>query len=195
MPSGLMVSGLMASGLVPGLVLSSLFDASVWAALIAAVVAAIASILFLRTRDFFYDALALAATEIGLLLLAAGIVSGSLASRLAVGLWWTWDARLTAALVCWLLYAPYLMLRNAIEEPSRRAASAAVVSIFAIVDAPAIAVAVHWWLERHAPAAPIAVGWMILPMALLGTALARIRLRQEQRRRAQDAERRTAQEI
>jgi hypothetical protein len=36
---------------------------------------------------------------------------------------------------------------------------------------------------------------MILPVVLIGAVLAWIRLRQEQRRRAQDAERRTAQEI
>jgi len=175
--------------------LASLFDASVWAGLAAAVVAAVASVLFLRTRNFLYDSLALAATEIGLLLLAAGILSGVAANRVAGRLWWTWDARLTAALVCWLLYAPYLMLRNAIEEPSRRAASAAVLSVFAIFDAPLIGVSVYWWLARRGAAAPIAAGWMILPMALLGAALAWSRLRKEQRRRAADAERRTAQEM
>jgi len=175
--------------------LASLFDASVWTALAAAVVAAVASILFLRTRNFLYDSLALAATEIGLVLLAAGIVAGTVAIRLAGGLWWTWNAHLTAALVCWLLYAPYMMLRNAIEEPSRRAASAAAVSIFAIFDVPVIAIAVKWWLARHTTVAPITAGWMILPVVLIGAALAWIRLRQEQSRRAQDAERRTAQEI
>jgi len=172
---------------------ASLFDASVWVALLAAAVAAVASILFLRTRNFFHDALALAVTEIGLLLLAAGIVAGAVAGHAATGLWWTWDARLTAALVCWLLYASYLMLRQAIEEPSRRAASAAVVSIFAFFDVPLIAVAVHWWLARHS--APVAAGWMLPPVVLLGAALAWIRLRREQRRRARDAQRRTAQEI
>jgi heme exporter protein C len=175
--------------------LASLFDASVWAALLAAAVAAAASVLFLRTRNFFYDSLALAATEIGLLLLAAGIVAGVAASRLAGHLWWTWDARLTAALICWLLYAPYLMLRNAVEEPTRRAASAAAVSIFAIFDVPLIGVAVYWWLARRAAAAPIEAGWLIAPIALAGAALAWIRLRREQRRRAADAERRTAQEL
>lgn len=173
--------------------LASLFDASVWAALVAALVAAVASVFFLRTRNFFYDALALAVTEIGLAVLATGIVAGSIAGHAAAGLWWTWDARLTAALVCWLLYAPYLMLRHAIEEPSRRAASAAVVSLFAVFDVPLIGVAVHWWLAKHA--APVAVGWMILPVILLAAALTRIRLRREQRRRAQDAQRRTSQEI
>lgn len=175
--------------------LAALFDASVWTSLAAAVIAAAASILFLRSRDLFYDALALAATEIGLVLLAAGIVAGTVAGRIAAGIWWTWNSNLTTALVGFLLYAPYLMLRRAIEEPTRRAASAAVVSIFAILDVPIIAIAVTWWLARRARAAPIGVGWMILPLALLGAALAWIRLRQEQRCRAQDAERRTAQEI
>jgi heme exporter protein C len=175
--------------------LSALFDSSVWTALAAAGVAAIASILFLRSRNFLYDSLALATTEIGLVLLAAGIVAGAIAGRLAGGFWWTWDSRLTTALVGVLLYAPYLMLRRAIEEPTRRAASAAVVSIFALFDIPLIALAVNWWLARRTVAAPFSAGWMILPVAIIGAALAWMRLRQEQQRRAQDAERRTAQEI
>jgi heme exporter protein C len=175
--------------------LGPLFDAAVWNALAAAIVAAVASIVYLRTRDFFYDSLALAVTEIGLILLAVGIVAGATAGRIAAGLWWTWDSRLTTALVGFLLYAPYLMLRRAIEEPTRRAASAAVVSIFAVFNVPLIALSVHWWLARRAAAVSLAVGWMILPVALVGILLAWIRLRQEQRRRAQDAERRISQEI
>jgi len=175
--------------------LASLFAASVWTSLAAAAVAAVASILFLRTRDFFYDSLALAVIEIGLVLLAAGIVAGAIAGRMAGGLWWMWDSRLTTALVGFLLYAPYLMLRRAVEEPTRRAASAAVVAILAIFNVPLIMIAVNWWLARRIAAQPVAASWMILPMAVLGIALAWIRLRQEQSRRAQDAERRTAQEI
>jgi heme exporter protein C len=175
--------------------LASLFDAAVWISLAAALVAAGASIGFLRSRNFFYDSLALAATEIGLLVLAAGIVAGAAAGRLAGGLWWNWDPHLTAALVAFLLYAPYLMLRRAIEEPSRRAASAAVVSVFAIFDVPIIAITVNWWLGRHTTPAPIAAGWLILPVGALGAALAWVRLRHEQQRRAKDAERRSAQEL
>jgi heme exporter protein C len=178
-----------------------LFDASVWAAGLAATVAVVASILYLRTRNFFYDALALAVTEIGLTVLAAGIVEGAIAGHLAGGLWWTWNARLTAGLVCWLLYSPYLMLRSAIEEPTARASSAAVVAIFAFVDAPLAIVAVDWWLARHG-AAPAQTGgmrpaawWNILPIVLLCAGLSWLRLRREQERRAADAERRTAQTI
>ena len=175
--------------------LTSLFDASVWTSLTAAIAAAIASILFLRSRNFLYDSLALAVTEIGLILLAAGIVAGAVAGRLAGGQWWSWDARLTTALVGFLIYAPYLMLRRAIEEPTRRAASAAVVSIFAIFDLPLMALGVNWWLAHRAAPAPVGVEWTILPMAALGAVLSWVRLRKEQDRRARDAERRTAQEI
>jgi heme exporter protein C len=185
---------------MPERLIAFLFGASVWAAAIAAVVAAIASILFLRTRNFFYDALALAVTEIGLVLLAAGIVAGAVAGRLAGALWWTWDPRLASALVCWLLFAPYLMLRAAIEEPSQRAASAAVVSIFAFFDVPLAVAAVHWWLTRHAaPSQPAGIvqapWWSVTAVLMLGAVLSWVRLRREQRRRAADAERRSAQTV
>ena len=175
--------------------LASLFDASVYIGLAAAAVAAIASILYLRTRNFWYDSLALSVTEAGLVLLAAGIVAGSAANGIVGGLWWTWTARPTAALVGFLLYAPYLMLRRAIEEPTRRAASAAVVSIFAVVNLPMIALSVDWWLARRNPSAPFNAGWLVAPVALAAAIFTWLRLRREQDRRARDAERRTSQEI
>lgn len=174
--------------------LFSLLGSGAQVAMGAAVVALGASVVFLRTRNFLYDALALAATKAGFILLAISLAAGVLWSRTAAGVWWAWDTRLTTALVCGLVYAAYLMLRHAIEEPSRRAASAAVESIFAFFDVPIIGIAVHWWLARHTAQASGA-GWYVAPVALLGAALAWIRLRREQRRRAADAERRTAQEI
>lgn len=177
---------------------ASLFDATVWCGMLAAVVAALASIVFLRTRDFFYDSLALAVTEIGLVLLAVGIVAGSAAGHAASGLWWTWNARITAALVCFLLYAPYLMLRSAVEEPSRRASSAAIVSVLACFDIPVIVLAVGWWRARHVAVpdgmSPAAL-WLIVLVGVVGAAFSWMRLRKEQARRAADAARRGSQEI
>jgi heme exporter protein C len=178
----------------------ALFDAAVLVALIAAVVSAGASIVFLRIRDLSYDALAVAATEVGLAALAAGILLGAISAREAER-WWTWDPRLTAALACFLLYASYLMLRHSIEEPSRRAASAAVVSLFAFFDVPIIVLAIHWWLAPRAEAAVSATAavWWTAPAAvaavLASALLVWIRLRREERRRAEDAARRTSWEI
>ena len=78
---------------------------------------------FLATKKFRYDAVAVSVTEVGLAFLAANLVTGTIWGRIIWGIWWTWDARLTSALVCWLLYAGYLMLRRAIEEPTQRAPS------------------------------------------------------------------------
>src|SRR5580658_1344671 len=105
-------------------------------AIICSAAALVGSVLFLLTRDFQYDALAVSVTEVGLAFLAANLVTGSIWGRIIWGMWWAWDARLTSALVCWLLYAGYLMLRHAIEEPTQRATFAAVFSIFAFIDVP-----------------------------------------------------------
>jgi heme exporter protein C len=172
-------------------------------ALTAAAVALIASVLFLVTKNFFFDALAVAVTEVGLAFLAANLVTGSLWGRVIWGVYWAWDARLTSALVCWLLYAGYLMLRHAIEEPTQRATFAAVFSIFAFIDVPIVIFSIKWWRTQHPQ--PVFWGggsfpsdWMpyfllnMLAMLLIGTVFTMTRLRQEESQRELDYLRRLA---
>src|ERR1700735_2015331 len=64
-------------------------------AMTASGVALIASVLFLVTKNFFFDALAVSVTEVGLAFLAANLITGSIWGRVAWGIWWAWDARLT----------------------------------------------------------------------------------------------------
>ena len=124
-------------------------------ALTCAMVAFCSSIAFLITKNFKFDAVAVAVTEVGLAFLAGNLITGSIWGRVAWGIWWTWDARLTSALVCWLLYAGYLMLRRAIEEPTQRATFAAVFSIFAFIDVPIVIFSIKWWRTQH----PAPVFW------------------------------------
>jgi len=189
----------------PGAVFSIVFfhlPAAV-TAMSAAGVAVAASLLFLRTRDFKYDDLAVAATEVGLAFLAVHLATGAIWGRTVWGTWWSWDAGLTTALVCWLLYAAYLMLRHVVDEPTRRATFAAVVSILAFVDVPIVYVAIRWWRAPHPhPAlwnfASMPSGWTaimlgnVAAMTLLGALLTGLRLRQEEARREIDYVRRTA---
>lgn len=126
-------------------------------AALAALAAVASGIGFLRTRNLRFDALARASTVTLLLFLAAAIVSGCFVTHAAGGKWWTWDARLTAALVCWLLFATCLMLRSAVDDPSRRAAFAAVWSIFACLDVPLVAATAAWW--KPGTALPIEWTW------------------------------------
>ncbi|OPZ81220.1 MAG: Heme exporter protein C [bacterium ADurb.Bin429] len=172
-------------------------------ALLAAFAALVASLGYLITRRNRFDALAVSVTEVGLAFLAANLVTGSIWGRIIWGIWWTWDARLTSALVCWLLYAGYLMLRRAIEDPTQRATFAAVYSLFAFVDVPIVIFSIKWWRTQH----PQPVFWgggsipgdwyftallNLLAMILLAVVLIAIRLRQEEMQREIDSLRRYA---
>ncbi len=166
-------------------------------AALAAATALMASIGYLRNRELRFDAAARAATETLLAFLAAGIVAGCFKTHSVSGKWWTWDARLTAALVCWLLYATYLMLRNAVEEPSRRAAFAAVWSVFAFLDVPLVVATAAWW--KPGRALPIDWTWprfgLLAAMAVVAGLLTLVRMRQEEARREADSQRRAAHEL
>jgi heme exporter protein C len=172
-------------------------------ALLGSAVALVGSVLFLITRNFKYDALAVSVTEVGLAFLAGNLVTGSLWGRVIWGIWWTWDARLTSALVCWLLYAGYLMLRHAIEEPTQRATFAAVFNIFAFIDVPIVIFSIKWWRTQHP--APVFWGggsfprdwtivwaWNVLVMVLIAVVMVAVRLRQEESQREIDSLRREA---
>jgi len=172
-------------------------------AMLLSFVALIGSVMFLITRNFKYDALAVAVTEVGLAFLAGNLITGSIWGRIIWGIWWTWDARLTSALLCWLLYAGYLMLRRAIEEPTQRATFAAVFSIFAFIDVPIVIFSIKWWRTQHPQPVFWAggsfpkdwtalAGWNWLAMILLAIVFATVRLRQEQWQREIDSLRRMA---
>ena len=181
------------------------FHVPAWVAAGSAVATAlVTSVLFLVTKNFKYDATAVAATEVGVAFLSVGLVTGSLWARPIWGIWWTWDERLTTTLVLWLLYSGYLMLRKAIEEPTQRATYAAVLSIFAFIGVPIDYFSIRWWRTQHP--APVffsstgsfphdwgvIMGWNILAFLMLALVLVAVRLEQEQTQRELDYLRRLA---
>jgi heme exporter protein C len=174
-----------------------------WTAFLGFFVALVASVIHLATKKLKYDALAVAATEVSLAFAVANLITGMFWGRIIWGIWWTWDPRLTSMLVCVLLYAGYLMLRQAIEDPTARARASAVLSIFAFVDVPIVFFSIKWWRTQHP--APVVWGggsmnpdmWRMLflnwvPLLLLWVVLIVLRMRQEETRRELDALRRHA---
>jgi heme exporter protein C len=170
-------------------------------------VALIASVMFLITRNFKYDAVAVAVTEVGLAFLLGNLVTGSIWARIIWGVWWAWDVRLTSALVCWLLYAGYLMLRRAIEEPTQRAVFAACFSIFAFIDVPIVYLSIRLFRTQHPgpvfftsngsfppdwTAAIFGPLGTLMALMMLATVLTVIRLSQEDSQRELDSLRRMA---
>ncbi len=109
----------------------------------------VASIQWLRTKRAYWDNLAVASTEIGVVFCSLALITGSIWAKSAWGTWWDWDPRLTTTLILWLIYASYLMLRSVVENPSRRANLAAVVGIVGFIDVPIVFMSIRWWRTIH----------------------------------------------
>ncbi|MHB1132525.1 MAG: cytochrome c biogenesis protein CcsA [Chloroflexota bacterium] len=109
----------------------------------------VASILYLVRRERRWDSLAVASAEIGIVFCSLVLLTGPLWAKPAWGTWWTWDPRLTTTMILWLIYVAYLMLRSAMEEPSRRALVSAVFGIVGFVDVPIVFMSIRWWRTIH----------------------------------------------
>jgi len=168
-------------------------------------VALVASGMYLATRNLKYDAFAAAVTEVSLAFASIVLATGMIWGRIIWGIWWTWDARLTSMLVCWLIYAGYMMLRRAIEEPTERARLSAVVSIFGCVDIFIVWKSIEWFRTQHpgpvlsvrdgggmAPGMEAPIYWNWLALMCLAAILVMVRMRQEDMSREIDSLRRMA---
>ncbi len=122
-----------------------------------------ASLLYLVKRDRKWDNLALSAAEVGLMFFTIVLVTGPIWAKPAWFVWWTWDARLTSSLVLWMLYLAYMLVRNYVPDPDRRALMSAVFGIVAFVDAPIVWFSIRWWRNQH-PSAIVEKGEMARDM-------------------------------
>ncbi len=108
----------------------------------------VASAVFLAKRKDAWDAVAVAAAEVGLLFCAIVLITGPLWARKAWGVWWTWDPRLTTTLLAGMIFTAYVVLRSfgAGETERRFAAGLAIVGLF---DLPIVHYAVKVWRGQH----------------------------------------------
>jgi len=120
-----------------------------WLAYLAFVVVFLASVGWLWTRRPWFDALAVASAEVGVLFTGAFIVAGSIWAKPTWGVWWTWDPRLVTTTVMFGMYVGYLLLRGLSTDFQRRATRAAVLGIVAVVDIPIVHLSVLWMNSLH----------------------------------------------
>ena len=83
-----------------------------WSSFLAYFVVFISSIVYLHTRDNKWDIVATSAVEIGIVFNTLMLVTGSIWARPNWGTWWNWEPRLTTALVLWVVYVGYLLVRG-----------------------------------------------------------------------------------
>ena len=165
----------------------------------------VASALYLATGNFKYDSFAAGVNEVALVFATAGLAMGSIWARYAWGIWWTWDARLTSMLLCWLLYAGYLFMRRSVEEPSTRARLSAVFSIFGCFGVGFVYKSIDWYRTQHpspvlgfrggggmGPGMEYPLLVSLIGMLCLGVLLAMVRMQQGEISREIDALRRQA---
>jgi heme exporter protein C len=110
---------------------------------------AIASLAYLWLRDDRADRLAESAAEVGLVFTTVVLVTGPIWGKPIWGTWWTWDARLTLTLFLWFVYAAYLVLRGAIDDPGMRARYSAVLGILGVLLIPFIHLSVYLFRTLH----------------------------------------------
>lgn len=125
-----------------------------WVAAMAFLVTAIAGALYLARRDRRWDRLAIASVEIGVVFTFINIASGSIWARPVWNTWWTWDPRLVTATIMELLYIAYLMLRQGIEDPDRRARFGGVYGIAAFLSVPITFLSIRFFRTIH----PVVIG-------------------------------------
>ena len=110
--------------------------ATAWVGMLSFLVAAVAGGIYLKQNSAKWDLLSSASVEIGLVFALVAIATGSIWARPIWNTWWTWDPRLTTTTIMVLVYLAYLMLRNGIDDPEKRARFGAVYAIIGAISVP-----------------------------------------------------------
>jgi len=140
---------------------------SAWLAMGCWAVMTIAALGTLVWRHPLADVAAKAAAPIGAAFTLICLVTGSLWGRPMWGTYWVWDARLTSVLVLFLMYLGVIALWRTIDDPSRAARGAAVLTLVGAVNLPIIKFSVDWWNTLHQPASVVRLGAPAMHPAIL----------------------------
>jgi heme exporter protein C len=122
---------------------------SAWVGFLAFFVVFVCSILYLVKRDTRWDVIATCSAELGVLFTTLVLITGPIWARPVWGVWWTWEPRLTTALILWLIYVAYMLVRSYASDKEQGARFGAVVGIVGFIDVPIVFLATTWWRTQH----------------------------------------------
>jgi heme exporter protein C len=114
---------------------------------VAVFVCGIWSIRYLRHRKPEHDEVAQAAAELGVAFGLIMLVTGSIWGKAAWNTWWDWEARLTTALLLWMIMLAYVLVRKYGGPGAERLGAG--LGVFAMLDVPLIYLSVHIWRTVH----------------------------------------------
>ena len=95
------------------------------------------------------DAFARAGAEVAVVFGAIGLITGPLWGAKAWGSFWTWDPRLTTALLSFLIYVAYLVLRAFAGDGTVEKRFSAALGVLGAANLPIIHYSVQKWGGQH----------------------------------------------
>ncbi|RFC68411.1 MULTISPECIES: heme ABC transporter permease [Mesorhizobium] len=146
-----------------------------WLAMMCYTIMSVAALGTLVWRHPLADVALKSAAPIGAVFTALALITGSIWGKPMWGTWWVWDARLTSVFVLFLIYLGIIALTRAMEDPTRAARAAAVMTLVGFINIPIIKFSVDWWNTLHQSASVVRMGgpaidpsmlWPLLVMAL-----------------------------
>ena len=138
-----------------------------WLGMLGWAIMSVAALGTLVWRHPLADVALKAAAPLGAAFTFVCLVTGALWGRPMWGTYWVWDARLTSVLVLFLMYLGLIALWRAIEDPSRAARGAAVLTLVGAINLPIIKFSVDWWNTLHQPESLLRLGGPTIHPAIL----------------------------
>ena len=110
------------------------------------------SILYLRDARQKWDTYAASAAEVGLIFAGLAPVTGSVWAGAAWGHYWPpGDIRLNTSLVLFFIYLAYLLIRQAIDGPEKKARLCAVFGVIGFISVPISFLSIRLWSAAYHP--------------------------------------------
>ena len=110
-------------------------------------------VLYLVTATRFWEQLAHASGEIGLVFTTLTLITGSAWGRVIWNTWWDWsDIRLVTFLFVWFIYAGYLLIYSGVGGSGRVSRLASVYGVVGFITVPISYASTRLWTARlHSP--------------------------------------------
>jgi heme exporter protein C len=120
-----------------------------YAMYLGAIACFVGSVMYLIKPTDAWDALGRAGAEVAVVFGSMVLTTGPLWAAKAWGYYWTWDPRLTTALLSVLVYVAYLVLRGFAGDGEGERKFAAALGILGAANLPIIHFSVQKWSGQH----------------------------------------------
>jgi heme exporter protein C len=116
---------------------------------VALLVSVATGLIYIRTKDYRYDAVSESGALLGLVYGLVTLIGGAMWANATWGVYWNWDPRETTTLILWFAYLGYFLLRMSVENPERRASTAAIFNVLAFLTVPLSYASFILWPSLH----------------------------------------------